>query len=87
MVGHGRWVCSCGAVIMQCRCMEGHGRVTVVANGCDQCKAQAKVKVAHTTGTAGDNGTCGVIYPGGDGRPCPHPACKPGGRCKYHGGR
>lgn len=40
--GHGRWVCSCGAVITQCRCIEGHRNTTVVQNGCSNCVKKQK---------------------------------------------
>lgn len=36
--GHGRYVCSCGNLIMQCRCIEGHRNTVIVQNGCSECK-------------------------------------------------
>jgi hypothetical protein len=41
--GHEKVVCSCGAIIMQCRCM--HEKVLrVVQNGCERCKLKAPEK-------------------------------------------
>jgi len=37
MSGHGRTVCSCGALISQCRCPADHV-VLVIQKGCDRCK-------------------------------------------------
>lgn len=39
MSSHGKTVCSCGAVIMQCRCMEGHHNVTTLQNACAKCRS------------------------------------------------
>lgn len=38
---HERLVCSCGAVIAQCRCMEPKTD-KVVQDGCEACKAKKK---------------------------------------------
>lgn len=38
--GHERVVCSCGAVIMQCRCM-GPKATRVVRDGCAACRKSA----------------------------------------------
>jgi hypothetical protein len=35
--GHHKTVCSCGAVISQCRCANPEKRVNVVPNGCPAC--------------------------------------------------
>lgn len=40
-MAHGVIKCDCGAVIMQCRCIEGHRNVTVVPGGCAACKGHA----------------------------------------------
>jgi hypothetical protein len=45
--GHGRIVCSCGALIAQCRCF-AHHNVQVIEKGCDRCKrllAPAAIRV------------------------------------------
>lgn len=39
MNSHGKIVCSCGALIAQCRCFVEHKGVTVQQDGCDKCKA------------------------------------------------
>lgn len=36
-MSHGKTVCSCGALISQCRCIEGHREVTVIEMGCRAC--------------------------------------------------
>ena len=33
-MSHGRVVCRCGALLAQCRCMEGHANVTVAPGPC-----------------------------------------------------
>jgi predicted Ser/Thr protein kinase len=43
---HGRWVCSCGAVIAQCRCIEGHREEKVIEHGCDDCRRRKHQQVA-----------------------------------------
>lgn len=48
--GHGKYQCSCGALIMQCRCMEGHKHITIVPNGCEQCKATANRIITDSYG-------------------------------------
>jgi len=44
LTGHGRIVCSCGAVIAQCRCNQWrphkHTEVRVVQDGCEACRAK-----------------------------------------------
>jgi len=37
MSGHGKIVCSCGALIAQCRCFDHHN-VEIRQKGCDRCK-------------------------------------------------
>lgn len=37
---HEKVVCSCGQIIMQCRCIEGGNNVRVVQNGCDKCRGR-----------------------------------------------
>lgn len=45
MSGHGKVVCSCGAVITQCKCPENHNVTSTISNGCEACKnANTKVK-------------------------------------------
>lgn len=36
--GHFKQVCSCGAVIAQCRCMSPDKRVEIVDRGCSACR-------------------------------------------------
>lgn len=65
---HGRTVCSCGALIAQCRCLEGHKNVTVLRDGCARCrtpmmfvdKATAPVQklCAHPRWRRRADGTC-----------------------------
>ena len=45
LVGHGRLLCSCGNVIMQCRCIEGH-RHTVISQTqkCADCKVNEQLE-------------------------------------------
>jgi hypothetical protein len=45
-VGHGKTVCSCGAVISQCRCVDHGGLRTVVQNGCGRCGPNVTVTPA-----------------------------------------
>jgi len=33
--------CSCGAIILQCRCMMLNKPVRIVKNGCEKCKAKS----------------------------------------------
>lgn len=40
-MGHGIIKCDCGAIILQCRCIEGHRHLTVVPRGCAACKRDA----------------------------------------------
>ena len=40
-MGHGIIKCDCGAVILQCRCLEGHRNVTVKPKGCAACQQVA----------------------------------------------
>lgn len=40
--GHGRILCSCGALIAQCRCPDGHTNVTILERVCDSCQANEK---------------------------------------------
>jgi hypothetical protein len=39
MIGHGKEICACGAVIRQCRCIQGHGAPRIVCQTCPQCLA------------------------------------------------
>lgn len=38
-MSHGRTVCTCGALISQCRC-PNHNNVSIVPAGCKTCKAK-----------------------------------------------
>ncbi len=38
---HERLVCSCGAIIAQCRCIDGGRNTRTVQDGCDVCKRRA----------------------------------------------
>lgn len=35
---HFKNICSCGTIIDQCRCMSKDKKVTVIQNGCPECK-------------------------------------------------
>jgi hypothetical protein len=37
-VSHGKVVCACGVLIMQCRCIQGHAEVTVAPGPCQHGK-------------------------------------------------
>ena len=46
MIGHGKEICACGAVIQQCRCIQGHGAPRVVCQTCPQCLAATAAAIA-----------------------------------------
>lgn len=35
--GHGKIICSCGTVLLQCKCLENHNIIERVNNGCELC--------------------------------------------------
>lgn len=37
---HAKQVCSCGNVILQCRCLEGGRKIIIIENGCSDCEAK-----------------------------------------------
>lgn len=39
--GHTKKVCSCGALISQCRCMSHDKQVEIVQKGCKRCRGEA----------------------------------------------
>lgn len=43
MCGHSVDVCTCGAVISQCRCMDKNKAVKIIKDGCATCKISAGV--------------------------------------------
>lgn len=51
--GHERVICSCGAVISQCRCTAPDKMVEVVPKGCRRCRNEAAGAIPHSP-IAGD---------------------------------
>lgn len=47
MSGHGKEICACGAVIRQCRCMQGHGAPRIVCQTCVKCLAATAAILKH----------------------------------------
>jgi hypothetical protein len=42
MATHGKTVCTCGALMGQCSCPRGHNSITVVKEGCTNCRKRMR---------------------------------------------